>query len=150
MSMFVWSRIDLWSWLLAKSCPTLWNPMDCSLPGSSVHGISQARVLEWVVISFSRGSSQPRDQTWVSCIAGGFFTDWATGKCLIDLCHYASSWRTTFLQSKYQYVIRYFCLSKCSPWWVLLVTTCHHTKILCGYWLSSSHCVFDPYDSFIS
>ena len=44
-----------------KSCPTLCDPMECSLPGSSVHGIFQARVLEWVAISFSRGSSQPRD-----------------------------------------------------------------------------------------
>ena len=51
----------------------LW-PMDCSPPGSSVHGISQARVQEWVAISLFRGSSIPRDQTWVSCIAGGFFT----------------------------------------------------------------------------
>ena len=47
--------------------------MDCSLPGSSVHGIFQARVLEWVAISFSRGSSWPRDRTWVSCIAGRRF-----------------------------------------------------------------------------
>ena len=52
--------------------------MDCSLPGSSVHGISQARILEWIVISFSRGSSWPRNQTWVSCIEGRFFTVWAT------------------------------------------------------------------------
>ena len=52
--------------------------MYCSLPGSSVLGIFQARVLEWVVISFSRGSSQPRDQTQVSCIAGRRFTVWAT------------------------------------------------------------------------
>ena len=50
--------------------------MDCSPPGSSVHGILQARVLEWVVISSSRGSSQPRDRTWVSCTAGMFFTVW--------------------------------------------------------------------------
>ena len=50
------------------------TPVDCSLPGSSVHGISQAKILEWVAISFSRGSSQPRDQIQVSCIAGGFFT----------------------------------------------------------------------------
>ena len=61
-----------------KSCPTLCDPMDCSPPGSSVHGIFQARVLEWVAISFSRGSSRPRDRTWVSLIAGGCFTDWAT------------------------------------------------------------------------
>ena len=59
---------------VTQSCPTLCDPMDCSLPGSSVHGIFQARVLEWVVISFSRGSSQPRDQTQVSCTAGRRFT----------------------------------------------------------------------------
>ena len=52
--------------------------MDCSSPGSSVHEIFQARILEWVAISFSRGSFQPRDGTWVSCTAGRFFTDWAT------------------------------------------------------------------------
>ena len=50
------------------------DPMDCSPPGSSVREISQARILEWVATSFSRGSSQPRDQTHVSCIAGRFFT----------------------------------------------------------------------------
>ena len=59
----------------AQSCPSLCDPMDCSLPGSSVHGILQARILEWVAYPFSRGSSQPRNQTWVSCIAGGFFTN---------------------------------------------------------------------------
>ena len=63
--------------LCAQSCPTLCDPMGCSLPGSSVHGILQARILAWVAISFSKGSSQPRDQTWVSCIAGRFFTIWA-------------------------------------------------------------------------
>ena len=52
--------------------------MDCSPPGSSVHEIFQARILEWVTISFSRGSSQPRDRTQVSCTAGRFFTNWAT------------------------------------------------------------------------
>ena len=54
----------------------LWDPMDCSLPGSSVDGISQARILEWVAMPSSMGSSQPRDRTGVSCIsfiAGGFF-----------------------------------------------------------------------------
>ena len=61
-------------------CPTLCNPMDCILPSSSVHGIFQARVLEWIAISFSRGSSQPRDQTLVSCIANRFFITWAIGK----------------------------------------------------------------------
>ena len=64
--------------LVTQSCLTLCNPMDYRPPGSSVHDILQARVLEWVAVSFSRGSSHPRDQTWVSCIAGRFFTNWAT------------------------------------------------------------------------
>ena len=64
--------------LVAQSCPTLCNPMDCSPPGSSVHGILQTRILEWVAISFSRGSSQPRDRTQMFCVAGRFFTIWAT------------------------------------------------------------------------
>ena len=62
---------------LPQSCPTLSDPMDCSPPGSSVHGILQARTLAWVAISFSRGSSQPRDRThvsWSSCTVGRFFT----------------------------------------------------------------------------
>ena len=62
----------------AQSCPTLCNPMDYSLPGSSVHSIFQARVPEWVAISFSRGFSQPRDRTRVSLIAGRGFILWAT------------------------------------------------------------------------
>ena len=58
----------------AQLCPTLCDPMDYSLPGSSVHGILKARILEWVAIPFSRGSSRPRDQTPVFCTAIGFFT----------------------------------------------------------------------------
>ena len=61
--------------VVAQSCPTLCDPMDCSPPDSSVHWILQARILEWVAISLSRESSRPRDQTRVSCIAGRFFTD---------------------------------------------------------------------------
>ena len=63
---------------VTQSYPTLCDPMDCSLPAFSVHGISEARILEWVAISFSRGSSWPRDRTLVSCIAGRRFTIWAT------------------------------------------------------------------------
>ena len=58
---------------VTQSWPTLCDPMDCSLPGASVHGIFQARILEWVAISFSRGSSQPRDQTQASHIVGRRF-----------------------------------------------------------------------------
>jgi len=64
--------------LVAQLCPTLLWPMDCSLPGFSVHGIFQARIQEWVAISFSRGSSPPRDPIQVSCTADRFFTNWAT------------------------------------------------------------------------
>ena len=59
--------------LVAQSCPTLLDPMDRSPPGSSVRGILQARILQWVAFPFVRGSSRPRDQTQVSCIAGRFF-----------------------------------------------------------------------------
>ena len=68
---------------VAQLCPTLCNTVDCSLPGFSVHGIFQARVLEWVAISLSRRSSQPRDWTWVSRIVGRRFTVWATRKVQI-------------------------------------------------------------------
>ena len=72
--------INTWYWILIyhyimhakplQSCPTLCHPMNYSLPGSFVCGISQARLLEWVTISFSKGSSWSRDQTWVFCLAG--------------------------------------------------------------------------------
>ena len=68
--------------LVTQSCPTLCDPMDCSPPGSSVHGIFQARILEWVAISFSRGTSWPRDWTGFSRIVGRSFTVWATGEAL--------------------------------------------------------------------
>ena len=77
--------------LVAESRLTLCNPMDCSLPSSSVIGIIQVRTLEWVAISFSRVSSQPRNQTRVFCIAGRFFTNWATKEALVD-----SSTKATF------------------------------------------------------
>ena len=69
--------------LVTQSCPTLCDPMGCSPPGTSVCGVSQARILEWVALSFSRVSSRPRDRTLVSCIAGSFLTIWATwlNKC---------------------------------------------------------------------
>ena len=70
--------------LVAKSCPTLCNPMDFNPPGSSVHGIFQARILEWVVISSSRESSQPGDQTCISC----------TGRQI--LYHWAITWKAPF------------------------------------------------------
>ena len=70
---------------VAQLSPTLCDPMDCSPPGSSVHGILQARILEWVAISFSRGSSWPRDQTQVSRIAGRHFNLWATREVIAPI-----------------------------------------------------------------
>ena len=81
LSCFAFTRNYLGLWKVKSlSHVRLCDPMDCSLPGFSVHGIFQARVLEWVVISFSRGSFWPRDRTQVSCIAGRRFSLWATRK----------------------------------------------------------------------
>ena len=70
----------VWVWVCVCVAQSLCDPMDYSPPGSSVQGILQARVLEWVANSFSRGSSQLRDRTYISCIAGRFVTVWATRK----------------------------------------------------------------------
>ena len=88
-------RCEVWWWwwwgLVTKSCMTLCDPMDYSLPGSSVHEILQARILKWVAISFSRWSAQPRNRTRVSCIAGGFFANWAMRKLeLWGVIHFIS------------------------------------------------------------
>ena len=105
-----------WVSEVAQSCPTLWDPMHCSLPGFSVYGIFQARVLEWVVISFSRGSSHPRDRIHVSCISWvgrWILYHWATrwfSKCIFNwriialqccagFCH-----TSTWISHRYTYV----------------------------------------------
>ena len=81
--------------------------MDCSPPVSSVQVIFQARILEWAAISFSRGSSQPRDRTWISCFAGRFFTGWDTreGK------HQKKSWFFSAWTISYMY--------QSTAWWIL-------------------------------
>ena len=69
-------------WKITQLCLTLFRvPMDCSPPSSSVHGILQARILEWVAISFSSRYSHPKDWNWVSCITGRFITLWTTREC---------------------------------------------------------------------
>ena len=70
------SYLHVCMYMCAQSCPTLCNPTDCSPPGSSVNGIFQARTLEWVAISSSRGSSQPRDWTCISCVSGWILYHW--------------------------------------------------------------------------
>ena len=72
--------------LVSQSCLTFCDHTDRSPPGSSAHGILQARILEWVAILFFRGSSLPRDGTWASCIAGRFFTIWATREAHMCVC----------------------------------------------------------------
>ena len=92
-------------WVKSLSRVWLCNPMDCSLPGSSIHGIFQARVLEWVAISFSRGSSQPRDQTQVSHIIGKRLTIWATREVFVsDL----SCWVKVYQGTAFSLVLVYF------------------------------------------
>ena len=81
---------------MSDSC----DPMDCSLPGSSVHRILQARILEWVAISFSRGSSQPRNWTWVSCIAGRFSSNWAMREATWVYLYYLATPSPEFLLSE--------------------------------------------------
>ena len=77
--------------LVAQSCLTLCDPIDCNPPGSSVYGILQARILEWVARPFSRGSPRPRDQTQVSCIAGRFFTVLVTREAIPSPCSFGVS-----------------------------------------------------------
>ena len=74
-----------WWWFSRQVVSDSCDPMDCSLSGSSVHGILQTRMLEWVAISFSRGSSWPRNRTRASCIAGRWFTNWATKEAFSSL-----------------------------------------------------------------
>ena len=94
------STSKFWSYccccLVAKLCLTLYDLMNYSPSGSSIRGISQARILEWVAISFSRGSSQPRDQTCISCIAGRFFYHWANWE---ELWSCYLPWKSYYLLS---------------------------------------------------
>ena len=79
-TVFIWKNMHVYLFAYLLSCVQLCSPLDCSKPGSSVHVISQARILEWVAMPSSRGSSQPSDQIQASRTAGGFFTIWATRK----------------------------------------------------------------------
>ena len=98
-----WTDTDIkgYAWVCAKSlqlCPTLCDTMDCSLPGSSVHGILQARILEWIAMLSARGPSWPRDWTPVSCTAGRFFTTEPQGKPSKDCNRHLGlhSWKCLF------------------------------------------------------
>ena len=83
----MWGDGGIVGFACVLSCVWLFcDPFGCSLPGSSVHGIFQARILERVAMPFSRGSSLPRDRPWVSCIAVRFFTIWATREAQVKMC----------------------------------------------------------------
>ena len=78
--------------LVTQLCPTLCDPMNCSPPGCSAHGTLQIRILGWVAMPSSRRSSQPRDWTQISCIAGGFCTIWATMETCVSRQRQTHSW----------------------------------------------------------
>ena len=89
---YLWYSLSVKACLccVLKSCLTLCDPMDCSLPGSSVHGVLQAEILEWIAMPSARRSSQPRDRTQSlpsPALAGGFFTTSATWEALRSLGH---------------------------------------------------------------
>ena len=84
-NLILFCRPNVLCMLVAPLCPNLWDLIDCSLPSSSVHGILQARILEWIAISFSRGCSHPRDRTRVSCLAGRSSTNWPTRESQIQV-----------------------------------------------------------------
>ena len=97
-----WSKV-------AQSCLTLYNPMDCSLPGSCVHGIFQATVLEWIAIFFSRESSRPRDRTQVSCIVDRRFTIWATREIFLNFTKQINRSFLCFQAPFPQFLLSYYC-----------------------------------------
>ena len=150
--------------LVTQSCLTLCDPMDCSLPGSSVHGILQARVLEWVAIPFSRGSSPPRDQTRVSYLTGrfvyclshqgslGFLNPWHNAFHLVlknsssDSASSLFSLLSSFGISMTLHITPSYCLC-CSPFRLYFLSL---TRLL-FWWFSSglsssSHCLFNQFN----
>ena len=108
--------------LVTKSCPTLCNPMGCSPPGFSLHGIAQARTPEWVSISFSRGSSRPSDQTSVSCIGRRILHRWVKCLCIrqgnswLDHVHVLGQWGHTGQELLLNYRTWSFILQGAETW----------------------------------
>ena len=114
--------------LAHKSRLSLCNAMDCSPPGYSVHEISQARILEWVAISFSRGSSQPRDFTHVSCIGRQILYHWATWEALSESkCQQCLDWETWNFIPKMNLQKTSIPHQLDSHWWWYLKI--HHTRL---------------------
>ena len=105
--------------IVAQLCLILCDPMDCSLLGSSVHGILQARVLEWIDISFSRGSSRTKDRNQLSYIAVRLFTIWATREapCTLLTLFSTFGWYVPVFLSKFIWMFSLTCLSSTKFWW---------------------------------
>ena len=103
--------------LVPLSCLTLWDPMDYSRPGSSGHGILQARILECVAISFSRGTSQSRDWTQVLCIAGRFFITWDIREVHLLNRRYSTTWSKAAIWGWFQYSFRNWRFDYLSEGW---------------------------------
>ena len=137
-------------------CLTLFDPLDCNLPGSSIHGIFQARILEWIAIPFSRGSSRPRDWTWLSHIAGRLFTVWTTipeclkkkkkrvtfnwffFSCYLANClyHMENKFSTLRVAQKNNHLIVHL------PYWLQICPTPFSGRILLRHYLAFSSSVF--------
>ena len=111
----------MYKMLVTQSCPTLCDPMDCSPPGSSVHGILQARILEWVATSFSRGSSRPRDEPVFLALAGGSF-----GKAVYSLWVGMSYHHGHHHTQTHGYLLPIISLLSC-------LFFCHYPPFLCSY-----------------
>ena len=127
---------------VAQSCPALCDPMDCSLPGFSVYGIFQARILEWVAISFSRRSSQPRDWTQVSCTVGRCFTIWALKLTKwILLSKLMQDWNLISLSVKSAPLWKKNCMSFCVLRWAIFILT---VFVILVKWISTVSVIYDP------
>ena len=124
---------------VTQLCPTLCNPTDCSLPCSSIHGIFQARVLQWVAISFSRGYSQTRDQTWVSHIVVRCFTIWATREATT----LSLTLTPTSKLIRLMYILRVFCkVRNCYCCWEQNKNSCPHVHYRLHKYCSSTYKTF--------
>ena len=119
--------------LVTQLCLILCIPMDCSPPGSTVHGILQARILEWVAICFCRGCSWPRNWTQVSCIAGEFFTIWVTKEAW-EIVYLAVQRETgTCWQWQSQYLSPFF-LNIRTHWGLIICKVLKQSKVISFLW----------------
>ena len=120
--------------LVTQSCPILSDPVDCSPPGS-LHGIFQARILEWIAISFSRWSSWPRDWTQVSCIVGRFFTLWATQIFIVIILN-SEVFQTCWPGGSVTWILNKHFLLQNSRSWLLQMHQQNYERVELSQWSS--------------